>query len=232
MTKDNGITRRSVLRNGVATAGLAAVGVGSFSGTALASACPRTPGFWANHDWCEVLTSGSKEKNIIGSITCKEDGSAEGTYTLKGVEKDMSGWQSFLVSPIRGDKAKIMAKQLLAAKLNAFRRPGGDRDDECFNKPIDMSEYGLDEVTTVDDVVTRGSAWLAGSSFDSSERQKDWVVDDVYNADGPVDGEPLKNILDAFNNGQLNLDCGCTGDSDSDSRKGEGQGKGEGKEQE
>lgn len=209
-----GISRRKVLQRGALAVGAVSIGVTGFSGTVLAHGCPRTPGFWANHNWCEVVANpdnGNTVGDSLPGISCA-NGDATGTYELAGtgVSKTMSGWQEFLTSPPKGDKSLIMAKHLLATELNFHRRSGDDGD--CVDEEIDLSEFGLGE-TTIRDVKRDAADWLRASSFGSPmpfTKQKSWTV----TVDGTdVDGEPLKDVLDAFNNGQLDLtDCDCDGD--------------------
>lgn len=71
--------------------------------------------------------------------------------------------------------------------------------DDCVRQPVD----GYDG--TVAEAKQAATAWLAASNWPDS-RQSSWIVE----VDGEqVDGEPLKDVLDAFNNdpSQLGLDC-------------------------
>jgi len=98
-----------------------------------------------------------------------------------------------------------MAKHLLVTLLN-FQ--GRKKDDpECVDKNIDFSEFGLGE-TSVRDIAKRADDWLQASSFSNkNDRQTFWTVE-VDDED--IDGEPLKDVLDAFNNrGLEDLNCGC-----------------------
>lgn len=208
-----GLSRRTVLRRGAIATGVATLGVGGLSGSALASDCPRTPGFWANHDWCAVDTNPDDDEPVPGDSVaasigiyggegdCPDQGSE---YCLVGVCKTMSEWQAFLVQNTNGDKGAIMAKTLLATSLNFQRRPSSDPD--CVDNSTDFSEFGLEETTTIRDVKRRAEDWLQASAFPDGQKQKQWTVKGM-------DGEPLKNVLDAFNNGNIDgLDCDCTGD--------------------
>lgn len=210
------MTRRGVLRRGAFAAGAVTVGVAGFSGTAVASFCPRTPGYWANHDWCEV-TMGSEYsvgECVFGSeldptAPCEagaavDDICESGTKTFVGLEKTMREWQAFLTGRTRGDKAYIMAKHVVATRLNFWRRPGGERDTSCIDQDLDLSAYGLGTMS-LNEVQRRASQWLAASDWPDPVRS--WWVD----VDGTAtDGEPLKNVLDDFNNGRLDLDdCNC-----------------------
>lgn len=224
MTDDqvHGISRRSVLQRGAIAGGMLAVGVTGFSGTALASDCPRTPGFWANHDWCDVLVDPNDPDSASiaeavgiddGTDPCPDPGAElcltfedTGEDVTQAVCKTMKEWQMFLVANTRGDKAMKMAQTLLATNLNFSLRPSDD--GTCVDRSVDFSSFGLEETTTVRDVRQRAEAWLEASGWDDTSVRR-WTV----NVDGTdVDGEPLKNVLDAFNNGEIEtLDCDCAG---------------------
>lgn len=116
-------------------------------------------------------------------------------FTVGGVTKSIDEWKEFLVSPTGGDKASVMAKHLIATILN-FQ--GRDRDDPgCVDEPLE--EYGG---RTIREIKRQAEDWLDASVFDSEASQRSWIVDGI-------DGEPLKNALDAFNNHTLGLDCDC-----------------------
>lgn len=212
------LLRRTVLRRSAFATAAATIGVGGFAGTALASDCPRTPGFWANHDWCEVdIAPDSEEFTSVAEVLGIYDGAGEcpdSEYCLRDNSGDvikcklMADWQEFLVQNTRGDKAIKMAQTLLATILNFQLRPSDDGD--CVDLEQDFSEFGQEETTTVRDVKQRAEEWLSASSFCES-KQKHWTV----NVDGEdVDGEPLKNVLDAFNNGNVDGDCDCPEEDD------------------
>jgi hypothetical protein len=217
---DTGITRRSVLRRGAFAAGAAVVGTAGFSGNAAATICPRTPGFWANHDWCSVPNGGgSTVGEALSGIDCSDP---ESEYTLPqtGVSKTMAEWQAFLLQPTRGDKAVKLAQTLLATKLNFQLRSstdsGPEEEQDCVYQTTDFSAYGIDltnygfDENNVAKVSALADSWLEHSNFPGEQR--DWTV---LRAGKPVDGEALKDILDAFNNGTLGLNCVCGGDTDS-----------------
>lgn len=167
-------TRRTVLRQSAVLATATMGGAVSFSGSAVAHKCPRTPGYWANHEWPDTI---------------------EDPFTIGGVTKPIEEWQEFLVSPPKGDKAAIMATHLIATILNfQFHAPD---DPGCVDEPLE--EYGG---RTIRELKREAEDWLASSSFDSEAKQRSWTV-------AGVNGEPLKNALDAFNNNQLDLDCSC-----------------------
>lgn len=196
------LTRRSVLRRTAFVAGAASLGTVGFAGTAAATFCPRTPGYWANKNWCEVTanpTTGTSVAESLG-LTCV-DGEPTGTYSFRGGPAlTAPEWQKFLVAPTRGDKGKKMAQLFLATNLNYQLRPGTDSD--CIDKEIDLSAYGLG-TTTVREVKSRAGVWLDESNWPGEQRS--WMA-------GGVDGEPLKDVLDAFANGTLPLDCDCNGE--------------------
>jgi hypothetical protein len=100
--------------------------------------------------------------------------------------------QAFLKMPPRGDKGVIMATHLIATILNFQGR--GRSEPTCVDSYL--SAYD----TTVREAKRNAESWLGESSFPASQRR--WRVDGV-------DGEELKNVLDAFNNNALGLDCGC-----------------------
>lgn len=188
------ITRRSVLRRGIGTVGAGAIGTASFAGTVAAHCRPRTKGFWANvalDDWPDT-------ERIEELFT--ETGS------FAGETRTMAAWQEFLTEPARGDKGVIVAQQLVAAILNFQFIAGGDAS--CVREPVDAidreeaavgQEAWLDaKFDTVVDVKRAAYEWLQRSAF--PDRQFAWVVDGV-------DGEVLKDWLDAFNNGDLPIDC-------------------------
>lgn len=200
------LSRRRVLKRTALATGVAAVGVGGFSGTAVASDCPRTPGFWGTHDWCTVDTNPSDDEPVPEDSVAEAIGldcpDPTGEYCLDGtgVCMTMDEWMDLLLANTRGDKSHIMAKHLLATTLNFWRRPIDD--PSCTDREVDFSAYGLDQTTTIIDVRGQAADWLAATSFPDGQ-QRHWMADGV-------DGEPLKNVLDAFNNGTLDtLDCDC-----------------------
>ncbi|WP_284011205.1 hypothetical protein [Haloarcula pelagica] len=218
------VTRRSVLRQGAFAAGAVAIGTVGLSGTAAATICPRTPGFWANHDWCSVPNGGgSTVGESLSGIDCS-DPSSEYTLPQTGVSKTMEEWQAFLLKPTRGDKAVKLAQTLLATKLNfelrSSKDSGPEDEQDCVYQATDFSDYGIDlrdygfDENNVAKVSALADSWLEHSNFPGEQR--DWTV---VRAGKPVDGEALKDILDDFNNGALGLDCECGGETDSDDEK-------------
>ncbi len=168
-----GVSRRTLLRSGAAAAGGAAL----LPGVASAHECPRSPGFWAHHEWPDTVPD---------------------PFEIGGVTMSVEEWQSFLLAPSKGDKAHIVAKHLVATVLNfQFRGALPEGDPGCVDEPL--SEFGG---RTVRQIRLAAERWLDASSFDSPEPQRSWLA-------GGVDGEPLKDALDAFNNNRLGLDCDC-----------------------
>jgi hypothetical protein len=163
-------------------AGAGAVGVVAGAGTAAAHQCPRTPGYWANHDWPDTI---------------------DDPFTFFGVTMSVAEWQGFLVDPTYGDKGTILAQHLLATVLNFQHRPRSD--PECVDRELgDL--WGHD----VRWVKKRAETWLANSNW--PDAQSSWTV----TVDGTsLDGEPLKDALDDWNNGRLDgLACDCDGRDD------------------
>ncbi len=161
------------MKKSALTAVALGVGIPAVSGTAAATSCPRTPGYWMNHDWPE------------GGLTKVND--KLGT-SFQSVEEG----QEFLKMPTRGDKGIIMATHLIATILNFQGRDGSE--------PTCVDAYFPKYDTTVRKAKQNAESWLDDSSFPNAQRS--WTV-------SGVDGEELKNILDAFNNNDLRLDCGC-----------------------
>ncbi|KAB1192051.1 Tat pathway signal protein [Haloferax sp. MBLA0076] len=187
MTKDTFSTsRRSILRLGVLSAAGIGIGIPAVSGSAAATVCPKTPGYWANRapdsEW-EPLFDGSE------------------TYNMRGVTKDLEGWREFLLAPTKGDKAHIMAKHRLATLLNLRNRPGDDQT--CSDANIRGTDY------TIQTVKNNAGAWLDATDWanygeTNYKKQRSWTVDGM-------DGETIKDTLDAFNNdpSSLGLYCPC-----------------------
>lgn len=182
------LSRRSVLRKSAAATVAVGVGVPAFSGTALASACPRTPGYWMNHDWPSS-----------GLMNVNENFSSfgEGDF-FDRVEEG----QEFLRKPPRGDKGRIMAFHLIATILN-FQLTG-----DCYDVDTGVVDVtGDGEKETFSEIKGFAQKWLRLSSFPDSQRR--WTVNST---NAPVkDGEVLKDLLDQFNNDNL-LECDCAVD--------------------
>ncbi|NHN49727.1 hypothetical protein G9464_19335 [Halostella sp. JP-L12] len=205
----NDLTRRDVLRRGAAATGAATVGVAGFSGTAAATLdCPRTIGYWKNHP--------GVAEQVRSQILV-----ARGSKAI-----DVDEALSILNTPPRGDKALIMAKQVIAAVLSkgAILYEDGA---VCKEAASDIDEGTLDKAIN----------WLGCVE---SETEGWGYLDDPENYD-PVrtwtndcgDGEPLKDRLGAFNNGRLCDGCGGSdggdgGDQNRENESGGGRGRGRG----
>lgn len=181
---DHQFTRRRLL-TATATAATTAGMLGAATGSAAASACPRTPGYWANHDW---PSSGRRQVNA----------------KLPGVEfETVAAGQAFLLAPPRGDKGHILAKHLTATILNFQGVPACDTDADfcpCIDTPVrDVDGDGDPE--SVREAKRLAEDWLAASAFPDPQRR--WRA-------GGLDGEALKDLLDDFNNNRLVLPgCPC-----------------------
>ncbi len=196
-------SRRRVLRNGALAATIGAVGIPTVSGPAAASnKCPRSPGFWKNN-WVSKLPD---EISIPpAGITTKAE------------------IQAFLRAPPRGDTVNIMATHYIATYLNLLLRPNPDTN--CANRAVEVDGIGRVEWENVKNAAQR---WLLDHGWDGTlqEGQKSWSPTvSVVGAPGTVNGETLKNALDAFNNNRFSaLDCDCGGDnSESDSAEKENE---------
>lgn len=114
-----------------------------------------------------------------------------------------SGWRDFLVSPTKGDKANIMGKHYLASILNLRNRPVDD--PTCTDRKLKSGPF---EGHTIEMVKNKAGDWLDDSNWAEEEKQKKWMA-------GGVDGEPLKDTLDRFNNdpSSLGLSCSCNNET-------------------
>ncbi len=194
------ISRRSLLRQGTFVSGAVMIGVAAGSGTVLASDCPRTPGYWRNHDWPEYDPD-DQNTDILDQV-----------YSKVGKKFDsVEDGQDFLGQPKRGDKGLIMATHLIATILNFQYRPPPD-DKFCVDAELNRFEG------TVRDNKRAAEGWLEYSAF--PDEQRSWINDKG------VDGEPLKDALDAFNNNALGLDCDCNGSNGNVGGNGRGNGGG------
>jgi hypothetical protein len=193
---DHQFTRRRLLA-ATATAATTAGMLGAATGSAAASACPRTPGYWANHDW---PSSGRRQVNA----------------KLPGVEfGSVTEGQAFLLAPPRGDKGHILAKHLTATILNFQGVPACDTDADfcpCIDTPV-RDVDGDGEPDSVRETKRLAEDWLAAAAFPDPQRQ--WRA-------GGLDGEALKDLLDDFNNNRLVLPgCPCGPDGDRASSSGD-----------
>ncbi|WP_058828096.1 hypothetical protein [Haloferax sp. Q22] len=117
--------------------------------------------------------------------------------TIAGKTKSNEYWRGILLDPPKGDKAKIMLKHYIAAVLNLRTLQSG-----CTSATI---KYGYYEGYTIEQVKNMAGTWLKHtSSWQNGRKQTSWYANDM-------DGEKLKDTLDAFNNNpaSLGLDCGC-----------------------
>lgn len=185
------LSRRSILKTGATTAAVVGVGVPAFSGTALATACPRTPGYWKNHDWPDGTPSGLQQVN---------DNLGEAGLALSF--DTVGEGQEFLNEPTRGDKGRILLKHFIATTLNyQFRRPG----DACVSTPVvDVDGDGTKE--SVNTINTYVKNWLAESGWTEGTSVRSWYIPTAT----VPDGEVLKDALDDWNNNRFDVDgCPC-----------------------
>ena len=180
------ISRRSLLRKGAATSVVLGIGVPAFSGSAAATFCARTPGYWINHDW---PTGALSAVNGIAGIE------------FSSVEKG----QEFLKASTGGDKARIMATHFIAFVINnqaAFT--------PCVANPaVDVTGDGTKE--SMNKVANYTRQWLEklyenGWTLDGGPEVNSWYVDGV-----PVrNGEVLKDAIDDYNNHLFDIEgCPC-----------------------
>lgn len=207
MTEDSerstsGLNRRTVLRRGTAAAATGVVGVGVFSTTVAAHSCPRTPGYWMNHEW---PSSGERQVNA----------------KLPGPDRTEAEWRAYMREPKRGDKGRIMAFHLIATILN-FQLTGRCYDVDTpvadvvgTSKDDTISVDGWSGAETFREIKRLAEDWLAASNFPNSQRS--WTVPGAL----VEDGEVLKDLLDAFNNNNL-LECTCTENEEFDNVRGGG----------
>ena len=209
---DTGLSRRAVVRSGATVMTIGALGVTGFTGTVSATNfCPRSPGYWGTH-WHEKFGS-ALEIPPAGELTKKQI-------------------QDRLRASTKGETVNIMAKQYLATYLNLWLRPdgGADNDTECANKAVHVDGIGMVEW---EHVKNAAQAWLRYHGWDGWEHtgQRTWEPTvTVEGTTGEVDGETIKDALDAFNNNRFEqLDCNCDGDEgpgDGEEKPGPGDGEG------
>lgn len=204
---DSTFTRRSVLQRAAVSSAALGVGVPALTGVAAATKCPRTPGYWQNHDWpgegddpdVEEDT-GLEQVNQALPPTC--DGGAPCPPETVNFASEDEG-RAFLEQSTRGDKGLIMASQFVATVLN-YQFQGGGGKGSCVTAGV-ADVDGDGELESMNEIVEYAQQWLIESSF--PDRQMTWRVEDA-----PVqDGEVLKDYLDAWNNANsLGLPgCGC-----------------------
>lgn len=184
-------SRRSVLRKGALVASLGAVGLPAVTGTAAATnACPRSPGYWKNH-WTDKFGE---------SLTIPP----AGTMTKEEI-------RTILWAAPGGDTVTIMAKHYIVTYLNLLRRP--DPDLACANMLVEVEGIGVvqwEKVKNAAQKWLRLNGWDGGAYSDHRSWSPSVAVD---GRSWSVDGETLKDALDAFNNARFDeLDCDCDGD--------------------
>lgn len=197
-----GITRRSILQRGTIATGVALVGVGAISGTVAASQCPRTPGYWMNHDWPgEGFTPGPDGNTGLDQVNER--------IPRITFQTEAAG-QEYLKQPAKGDKGYIMSFHLIATILN-FQLAGSAKKT-CFDAGVEVKDVtGDGEPETMRQIKQLAEDWLDASNFPSE--QSTWYVPSAT----VPDGEILKDLLDRFNNDRL-LVCNCT-DEEKDETK-------------
>lgn len=189
-TRRRPLSRRSVLRKGTLLASVGAVGLSAFTGPAAATNdCPRSPGYWKTHweaylgDSVDILPAGTLTKAEIRSV---------------------------LHARPAGDTVTIMAKEYVATYLNLVQR--SDPDPRCAHKEVAIGGIGAADW---EEVKNAAQQWLRLKGWDGSPHSgyRTWSPSvSVGNTDGTVDGEVLKDALNAFNNAAFDeLDCNCDG---------------------
>lgn len=205
------LTRRSILRRGAVVGTATVVGIPALSGTVFATDCPKSPGYWANHDWCSYPGISNSTTLQAHGLDCS-DATSEMELRETGVSMTLEEWQEFLLAPTRGDATTKMAQTLLTTVLNF------QITNNCVDTYVDLSSYGVTE-TTIRDVKRKAEEWLESSPFDGN-------TDVKYGWDaGGFDGEPYKDVLDAYNNNEF--DIGCPSCRDEEDEKDEKDEKGE-----
>lgn len=196
------LSRREVLR---LTSGTTAfVGLAGVSGLATGqrSKCPKSLGYWKTHPDQWPQTSA--------------EGSALWFCSRWHTKADLI---ELLERPPKGNTALLLVKQLIAAKLNTWNGASScitlsDRTwpvlDECAvaTEGNSVDNYRLE-------LVCSAQRWLEASGFCENKKVGSWTVS-VDQDDGSVsiDGEALKDALDAYNNGEF---CdGCDGGEQKD----------------
>lgn len=187
----DGHSRRDVLKTGAMIAGASAVGIPLFSGSALATGCALSPGYWKNHPDEWTWNGEGMGHVFLGTAYTSSD---DKFYYFENENSSNPSCLEILHMPTKGDKTIIMAQQYIAAVLNGkmgvqnwciqgYDGPRGvGQPDRNYDKSTD---YEL----------------LAQEFFDEhpfGSGARHW---DGY--------EYVKDALDTYNNGGL---CGCSGD--------------------
>ena len=160
------ITRRTLLRQASVGAGATVLGVGALSGTAAATFCARTPGYWKNH--FDAWPRGDEvplNNDLCENYEC----------LLLTHDETISYGEALdiLNTPPRGDKAVIMARHLIAALLNI--RAGATDCVTGGGNPVYDARRFLGEYATVED----GELTSGSRRWHGYEEAKDEL--DAYN---------------------------------------------------
>lgn len=184
------LSRRSVLQKSTLLASLSTVGLPALTGTAAATNdCPRSPGYWKTH-WPDDYLGDRVDVPPAGTMTKSE---------IRAV----------LAARPAGDTVTIMAKQYLATYINLLQRSREDR--ECADKVVP-----IDGIGTATWVWVKNSAmkWLRMKGWEGRpySGSRSWSPSVHVFGNGTVDGEALKDALEAFNNAAFaDLACDCDG---------------------
>ncbi|WP_336359346.1 hypothetical protein [Haladaptatus sp. ZSTT2] len=189
-------SRRTLLKRGALIAGAAAIGIpGTVSAAGCGTVvCARSPGYWKNHPEAWPVE----------------------TVKIGGLEMDKDYWiENLLKQPVEGDKNRILAKSLLAAKLNQY----AGAEDSCirYRGTADKCIGGGRCYFGVTGVADK---WLITSGFPEFANgytpQTTWKLPVMLHNECTgerdtvkVNAECLYDILDAYNNGML---CACKAD--------------------
>lgn len=184
-----GMSRRSLLKKSAATTVMLGVGIPAFSGSAAATYCARTPGYWMNHDW---VPGEPADPTALEQVNKK----------VPGVYFDsIEAGQEFLKSPAKGDKGHIMATHLVAFVIN-----NQGAYSECVTTPVVDVGFGEEPINRV---VYYAREWLKATGWtyqNGSGPVESWYVEGAK----VPNGEMLKDIIDAFNNNTIYIEgCPC-----------------------
>lgn len=191
-------SRRTFLRRGAALVTAGALGVGTVGTAAATEVCPRSADDWM-HTWHENLGD-SVEVPPAGTMTKYE------VQNILGAPKN--GNTNGITIETVGDTVNLVAKQYVATYLNLLLRP--DPDNSCATEPV-----AVDGIGTVQWVHVKNSAqkWLKLNEWDGTRHSgsREWTPTvAVEGVSGRVDGEVLKDALEAFNGNEFDeLDCDC-----------------------
>ncbi|WP_135819601.1 hypothetical protein [Halostella litorea] len=185
------VTRRTVLRRGVAASGGLAVGIAGATGTAAATLdCPRPFQYWKNHP--------AKFGDTRTHFRLDRSGARYDRETTYAVLRDPPG----------ADKALQLARQVVVAQANVAAIRVGE-GGACEEAATEIKPRIGDALT-----------WLARSDDASDDRWAYVAAPDDYtltwtweDARG-VDGEPIRDDLRAFNRGETCDHCGGSGEDE------------------